>query len=56
MGECFKYVPELIDTFHDKIVIWLILTITSKDEGLIRNAVFCFGVMFDKRPAVMKQH
>ncbi|MFO0131838.1 MAG: hypothetical protein ACK52J_05085 [bacterium] len=33
---------------------YLLKTIELSDEGLVRNTVFCFGVMYDKSPMVFK--
>ena len=37
----------------DKLMQWLLSTMQQEDEGLIRNTVFCFGVMIYKNPSAM---
>lgn len=36
-----------------KLMEWLLNTMAQDDEGMIRNTVFCFGVMIYKNPQAM---
>jgi len=53
LAESFKYQPGLMDPILPKLMDWLLGTFQQEDEGLIRNTVFCFGVMIYKNPIVM---
>lgn len=52
--ETLKYAPNCIPDVVKTLLPYLLGTLSSNDEGLIRNAVYGFGVLFDKNGLMMQ--
>lgn len=53
LADSFKYVPDLANPIMDKLMSWLLKTQSQEDEGLMRNVVYCFGVLVSKNTEAM---